>query len=223
MKALQDGDRLTHLAFEFGTFGLTSEVDRRINGNFMGAFNSGNSEDVEEFKIIIKEGLVLFEKIFGYRSLSFIPTTYTWPPVIESMLKDSGVRYLQGMVHQRIPIDDDIKFRYKKNNFLGTRSKAGLIYLMRNAYFEPAQYSKTDWVNDCLNRIKIAFFMKKPATISVHRLNFIGSIVESNRTRNLQLFRQLLAEIVKRYSDVEFMSSDELGAIIENGKYGPQN
>jgi hypothetical protein len=55
----------------------------------------------------------------------------------------------------------------------------------------------------------------KPATISMHRLNVIGGLVEENRTCNLALLKQLLKEIVKRWPDVEFMNSAELGQLIE--------
>jgi len=45
-------------------------------------------------------------------------------------------------------------------------------------------------------------------------LNFIGAINEKNRTQNLQLLEELLSKIMKRWPDVEFMSSDELGDLI---------
>jgi len=217
IQALKSGEEVTRLAFELGTFGLTSKVDSRILNNYMGAFNSGLDEDTLQYNEILKEGLDLFENIFGYRSLSFIPTTYTWHPDIEPGLMENGVKYLQGMVSQRIPLDDDMTFKYKKNNFLGKKSKAGLIYLLRNVFFEPSHFrDQYDVVNECLGRIKIAFRLGKPSIISMHRLNIIGAIHENNRAINLMLFRQLLNEILKRYPDVEFMSSDELGNMIYN-------
>lgn len=217
MRSLQEGEEITRLSFDLGTFGLTSEVDNRIHTNYMGAFNSGLDKDTLQYNEILKEGLDLFENIFGYRSVSFIPTTYTWHPDIEPGLKENGVKYLQGMISQHIPLDDDMTFKYKKNNFLGTKSKAGLIYLTRNVFFEPSHFrDQYDVVNECLERIKIAFRWGKPSTISMHRLNIIGAIHENNRTVNLMLLRKLLNEILKRYPDVEFMSSDELGNMICN-------
>lgn len=216
MRALQSREELTRLAFDLGTFGLTTEVDSSIQGNYMGAFNSGLLEDISDYNVILKEGLDLFEKIFGYRSLSFIPTTYTWSPDIEPELKKNGVKYLQGMVHQRIPIDDDTTFKYKKTNFTGYKSKAGLIYLTRNCYFEPSQVLNFDWINNCLKRIEIAFLMKKPAIISAHRLNFIGAINKNNRENNLIQFKTLLSTIVKKYPNIEFVSTDQLGDVYLN-------
>ena len=213
LKVLQSGEKDTCLAFEKGTFGLTSDVSPTIKTNYMGAFDSCKQEDMAFYKQSIEEGLNMFKELIGYPSESFIATTYTWSPEIEPFLANCGVKYLQGMVHQRVPLDEGYNFTYKKNNFTGKTSKAGLTYVTRNCYFEPSQSDK-DWVSDCLNRVQIAFRWGKPAVISSHRLNFIGSIVESNRTNNLKDLSLLLSTVVKKYPDVEFMSTDELGRII---------
>lgn len=217
LRTLQSGEEVTRLAFDFGTFGLTSAVDSRIKNNYMGAFNSGLDEDIKDYDTVITEGQQLFDQLFGYKSESFIATTYTWSPKIEESLKRNDIRYLQGMAVQRIPLDDDTTFSYKRTNFTGWKSVNGLTYLARNCYYEPSQVKK-DWVSDCLNRVKIAFRWGKPAIISMHRLNAIGSLDEKNRTNNLRGLRTILTEIVKQWNDVEFMSSDELGKVICNGK-----
>lgn len=219
MNALNGGDGVTRRAFEYGTFGLTSDVDPRIRLNYMGAYNSALSSDIENYRGIITDGLNLFEQTFGFRSQSFIATTYTWPIEIEPCLRQNGVLYLQGMVSQKMPLDDDTRFRYKNTNFCGRRSPGGLIYLMRNAYFEPSQRPDFPWVENCLRRIAFAFRWHKPATISAHRLNFIGSIDRQNTRHTLPLFKTLLEEIVRRWSDVEFMTSDQVGDLIKNDKY----
>ena len=58
--------------------------------------------------------------------------------------------------------------------------------------------------------------MGKPLIISFHRLNYIGFIDETNRSRNLLLLKQLLKLLTERWPDVEFMSSDKLGRLILN-------
>lgn len=215
LEAINSDDYITKRAFDYGTFGLTSYVDSRIKKNYMGAFNSALPEDIRSYEHILVDGLDLFEKLFGFRSKSFIATTYTWPETIEPILKKHGISFLQGMVSQCIPLDDDTTFRHKNSNFSGRRSSCGLIYLMRNAYFEPSQRPNYPWVEDCLRRIGIAFRWRKPATISVHRLNFIGSIDPQNTKVTLPMFKSLLANIVQKWPDVEFMTSDELGKLIK--------
>jgi len=217
---LREGkDPITRRAFELGTFGLTSKVSPEIQGTYMGAFDSALEEDIQEYAEIIHEGLDLFEKLFGYRSHSFIATTYTWHPLIEESLKENGVEYLQGLLSQRIPLDDGSTFRYQKKNYQGKKSLSGLVYLMRNCFFEPTHFrDKMDVVDECLSRVKMAFRWGKAAVISSHRLNFIGSVEPTNRDKNLLLFTRLLNEIVKHWPDAEFVSSDELGGIIKETK-----
>ncbi|MDD4689820.1 MAG: hypothetical protein PHE51_08770 [Eubacteriales bacterium] len=216
LRTLQSGEEVTRLSFDLGTFGLTSLVDARIKNNYMGAFNSGLNEDIVEYDTIITEGQQLFEQIFGYKSESFIATTYTWNPKIEPILLSNGVKYIQGIPSQHIPLDDDTTFIYKKDNYLGKKSNAGLLYLVRNCHFEPSQGISS--AADCLKRVSIAFRWCKPAIISMHRLNVIGGIVESNRKCNLKALKWLLAQIVQKYPDVEFITSDQLGNLINTCK-----
>ena len=212
---LRENHANVRLWFELGSYGTSYLVDTAQSGHYMTAFDLAMPEDIAFYNQSIVEGLDLFEKLFGFRSESFIATTYCWPLEVEPVLIQHGVKCLQGMVVQSIPVDSGENFRKKKNNFQGTNSKSGLIYLMRNAYFEPSQNPDFDWVGDCLRRIDIAFRCRKPATISMHRLNVIGGLVEENRTRNLKLLKQLLSEIVNRWPDVEFMNSAELGRLIK--------
>ena len=97
---------------------------------------------------------------------------------------------------------------------MGQKNKFGQQYLIRNAFFEPSIEPSKDWVTDCLSRINIAFRWKKPAIIGCHRLNFIGAIHEENRTNNLAQFKILLQEIVKRWPEVEFSTSDQVLDVI---------
>lgn len=219
LRTLQSGDNITRTAFELGTWGLTAQVDSSIKEYYMGAFNSNCFEDIAAFEIILTDALDMFESIFGYRSESFIATTYEWSPKIEHCLVRNGVKYIQGAIAQKIPKGDDESVRIRYNGFQGTRTNSGLIRLFRNCFFEPSTKPNFDFVSDCLKRIEIAFKWGKAANICAHRVNFIGSIDPANADRNLPEFKRLLQEIVHRWPDVEFVSSNELGRIIEASKH----
>lgn len=218
LEALRGGHPSTVAAFKLGTWGLTYLADASIDGYYLGAFDSGLEEDLAAQEIIITEALQMFKELFGFPSKSFIPTTYTWSPRIEPVLVKNGVKYIQSTVAQKIPVDDQ-KIVTKRRCFQGTRSKAGLIRLMRNCYFEPSVKPGFDVVGDCLNRIENAFKWKKAANICAHRVNFIGSIDVSNTNRTLPMFKTLLDEIVRRWPDVEFVTSDQLGDIIAESRH----
>lgn len=216
LRTLQNGDLITRTAFDLGTWGLTAHVDTSIKEYYMGAFNSSEDADIQEFENIIDDALRMFKNIFGFESKSFIATTYEWSPKIEPFLAQRGVKYIQGTFQQKIPIGDDLGVKVTYHGFQGTRTKAGLIRLLRNCFFEPSTKENYDWVGDCLKRIEIAFRWDKAVNISAHRVNFIGSIDAANTDKNLLEFKHLLQEIVKRWPDVEFVTSDQLGEIIEN-------
>ncbi len=65
-----------------------------------------------------------------------------------------------------------------------------------------------------LKTIERAFRWHKPAIISSHRVNFVGFLNPQQREHGLDLLDKFLAEIIKRWPDVEFMSSVELGDIM---------
>lgn len=216
LRSLRNGDPVTRTAFDLGTWGLTAHVDPSIKEYYMGAFNSSKDEDIMEFEKIIDDALRMFKDIFGYESKSFTPTTYEWSPKIEPCLIEHGVRYVQGTFQQKVPIGDDEGVKVLYRGFQGTRTKAGLIRLFRNCFFEPSTKGNYDWYSDCMNRIELAFKHGKAANISAHRVNFIGSIDSKNTDKTLPEFKRLLQAIVKRWPNVEFVTSDQLGEIIEN-------
>lgn len=207
------------LWFDQGCYATSHLVDKSQIGHYMVAFDSAMPSDIAFYNQSIVEGLDLFETLFGYRSESFIAPTYCWPLEIETTLKSNSVKFLQGVYSQKIPLNNGKNFKIKRSNFQGKKSKSGLIYLMRNAYFEPSQMPSSDSVGDCLSLMEIAFKWGKPATISMHRLNVMGGLVEENRTRNLVLLKQLLDKTVKRWPEVEFMSSNQLGNLITPAEF----
>ncbi|REL24729.1 hypothetical protein DYD21_16305 [Rhodohalobacter sp. SW132] len=182
------------------------------------AFDTDTTEDIKKQREIIREGLDMFESLFGYRSKSFIAPNFVYPSDLNEPLFQKGVRYIQGMKYQKLPMLDRPK-REMVRHYQGEKNEAGQYHTVRNCVFEPSQYPiGRDNVSECLKGIKNAFFWRKPAVITAHRLNFIGFIDSKNRDRNLDQFRELLDAILKKWPDVEFMNSSQLGELIEQGR-----
>lgn len=215
MKALRVNDEVTRMSFDQEHFGLSALTTPKLGVRYMDAFCNIGSESSAIEATIVREAVSMFEKMFGYAPKSFIAPCYIWRDTLEQTLSSCGISYIQGLPLQQIPIWENppkIKTRY---HFLGQKNKYGQTYLVRNAFFEPYKNNVTDkWVYECLRRIHTAFRWHKPAIISSHRINFIGTIDERFRDRNLLLLKKLLNEIVRRWPDVEFMSSDKLGDLI---------
>jgi hypothetical protein len=185
--------------------------------NFMEVLDYNTPGDLTQMKESLAEGMGLFEKIFGYRSKSFIPPCYTWNSEIEETLRNGGVYYLQGIIVQQLPTGSFDNYK-RKYHYLGKRNSSGQFYLIRNCFFEPSLTDTSDPVGECMRRINIAFRWNKPAVICSHRINFMGALDEKNRNDNLLLFMDLLKRIKKTWPDVEFMTSDQLGDLIAGGE-----
>lgn len=161
---------------------------------------------------VLSDAVTLFEKVWGYPPKSFIAPNYFWDKTIECYLIKNKIKYLQG---QRAQFLAKSNGTYQaKYHFTGQRSNSGLIYLIRNCYFEPSFNYKKNWVDSCIKEIFRSFQLHKPAIICTHRVNYIGGIDEKNRVHGLKELSTLIKTIIYNWPDVEFISSDQLGDII---------
>lgn len=214
LSLLKDEHPLFLFAFEYNCWGLNMGIVSDLKKSVQAAFDSNSHEEIMFQKQSIKEGCDIFEKLFGYRSESFIANNFIWDSSLNESLFESGVKYLQGMKYQKLPLANTK--RVMKRHYLGERNNVGQYYLIRNCTFEPSQKKLSfNNIRECIKQIANAFFWKKPAIISSHRLNYIGYLDTENRDRNLSLLDKLLRDIINTWPDVEFLSSDKLGAIIE--------
>lgn len=214
MKALQKNDPMVMQAFDLGMISISSEPSPMLFG-YMESLDYHDEEEKAAKSEILTDGMQLFEQIFGYRSTSFIANCFVWTKQNEEVLQKSGVKYLQGIVQQLSPEVNSGKHRFrKKYHYTGQTNLTGQTYLTRNAYFEPCLYPGSDHVGACLKRVNTAFRYGKPAIISAHRLNFIGFIDPENRKVNLKQFKLLLDSLLKQWPEIEFVTSDQLGDMI---------
>lgn len=214
LKALQNKKPYMLNAFEYGMFSLHVPMTPHYYNAYMDALDCDSEADLVSTIKIVSDGLAMFEKIWGFPSRSFIAPCYIWHQQHEQALSAMGVNYIQGLPIQHQPIISEGTKYHKKYHFTGTSNFKGQRYLVRNAFFEPTPYPNVDWVDNCLYRIQTAFRWGKPAIVSTHRVNFIGYLYPENREKNLHQFKLLLQAIVKKWPDVAFVSSDELGDLI---------
>ncbi|MEL1243414.1 polysaccharide (de)acetylase [Flavobacterium sp. DGU11] len=208
LRALKSGDSEALVAFDNNIWGYNRK-DGKIG--FQAAFDLELASDLAMQKEVVKDGLALFEKLHGVKAQFFVPPNGPLNNELEKVAADSGIIYMSSPKVQVEPLGEG---KTKKNfRHIGKKNSHGQTYITRNAFFEPSGSSK-DEVNNCLYEIETAFKWKKPAVISSHRINFIGSLDVTNRDKGLEQLHKLLTAIVKKWPDVEFMTSSELGDII---------
>lgn len=204
MKLLRDGEKDTLICFNHENYAMIKDETEVLE-----AYNITTQDENNAVLKSISEGLELFEKIFGFRSLSMIAPCYTWNDDIEDTAHKEGIRYFQGIYTQLLPTYMSDNGRKKRNHYFGETNHNGQIYLTRNCLFEPSLSPKYN-ADRCLHEINLIFKLGLPAIVSCHRLNFIGGLSQKNRDNNIKGFSYLLKKIIKQYPDVEFRTTDQL-------------
>jgi hypothetical protein len=176
--------------------------------SFSQSFSFWDENEVDRQLEIIKDGLKVFEEVYGYPTTTFTPPALQLHPKLYDKIEKLGIK----------SIDKPRKIRRHlgKNTFISESNKLGFqknekhVTVIRNVMFEPMSKSHSNWVDFTFAQIEAAFRTKKPAIISSHRVNFCGNINPDNRDKGLVMLKDLLKKITDKYSDVEFMSVDEL-------------
>jgi hypothetical protein len=188
-----------------------SITDDRIM-SYERAFAFHDIAENKKLEAIAIDGLKQFEKVFGFKAQHFTAPGIYAHHTLEEALATEGIKYIDTSVY-KTEHQGNGKF-IKKYHKLGELNKAGQSYILRNCVFEPLMNPSEDHINECLAEIDIAFRWNKPANISTHRVNFCGHIDPQNREFGLKRLRLLLEQIVKKWPDAEFMTTVELGALI---------
>ena len=211
MRALQAGDKEVRIAFDHGCWGFNNQ--HRHGLRYQAAFDLEYMSDLSVQEEAITSGLMLFERLFGYKATFFVPPNGPYNNTLDKASASAGVCYLSSPKIQREVLGEGktrVCFHY-----MGQKNKYGQHYITRNCVFEPNIGGK-DWVDSCLKEMDIAFRWSKPAVISSHRVNYTGALNPDNRTQGLKALDQLLSRICKQWPEVEFVTSSRLGELIES-------
>lgn len=215
MRYLQKDNKSVHTAFKHGACSIMYGIDNEYLGELPAAFELQFTPDLNYQKSVIAQGLAVFEDIWGFKARYFVPPNGPFNNELEKELFEGGVDYILGEKNQNVPLGDG---NYKKNfHYTGMKNKRGQVYLSRNAAFEPCileNDSYKDALQKGLKSIERAFRWHKPAIVSSHRINYIGFLNPDNRDNGLRMLDNFLTEVIKRWPDVEFMTSVELGDLM---------
>jgi len=211
MDALKAGDPDVLFGFDHEMPGSIRQGAGMGGNRYVEATRYSSAQDKKDKLSIFLEGLDMFESLFGFKSESIIPPNYIWSQDFNQAVHSKGVKFFQGLrkiCEPQIEGEGECIDIYQ-----GKRNQLGQKYLVRNAVFEPSlvKANSRDPLASCLSDIEIAFKMKKPAVIGSHRINYVGFIDPANRDNTLKMLEELLSITKKRWPEVEFLSSDELG------------
>ena len=214
LEELRNGNQELLDAFDLGTWSVPENKSSIIN--LQASLDWIDERPKEYQEGYINEGLSLFEEIFGFKSITMIPNNFILGEQLHEVLKNNGIKVIQGMKYQKLPFgEDNNQKRRIIGRFIGSENGQQIKYFVRNGQYEPTQMpANYDNVDGCLKEISNAFFWNKPAIINTHRLNYVGVYDQKTKDENIKNFRVLVKSIIKKWPNVEFMDSAELANLM---------
>jgi hypothetical protein len=216
MKDLQNRDKIARLGFENNMWGFSKSYMPEMKYSYRATFDLKNLQESPSLENNIKEGIAILNNTFKQTTTYFLPPDGPYHLNLNKELVKNGIKYIGlSKLHQN-PTENGV---FKKHLFwVGKKTKTGLTIITRNVTFEPASPRHDNWVTPALMDIENAFKSKKPAVISSHRANYVGSLNLENRVQNTGELKRLLDKIVSKWPEVEFMTSSQLGELIQSKK-----
>ncbi|MEJ2564768.1 MAG: hypothetical protein P8141_02180 [Gammaproteobacteria bacterium] len=162
----------------------------------------------------VNDEVTCFAQVFGYRPSVVVPPTFVWSQDVERAWANNGVRTVvtPGTCYTgRDARGDLIASGASIRN--GMRNAQGLVYLVRDDYFEPAKGHRAEraWT-----ALKIKARCGRPTLLEMHRFNFIDDPTVAERSY-AELAR-VIEGALHRYPNLVFMNTEMLAKAMADGE-----
>lgn len=159
-----------------------------------------------------REEVATFREIFGSPPFIAVPPTFVWNGNVENAWADAGIGAVVTPGSRFETRDEDGRPAGRGAPiYNGQSGEHGIIYLVRDVYFEPLLGHTAEQALDALSA---KTRLGRPTLFETHRFNFLGS--EEKNKQALAELEQLLRMAVKNYPDLAFLSSGKLARILKN-------
>jgi hypothetical protein len=160
----------------------------------------------------VEEEVHAFADIFGTPPMVAVPPTFVWNSDVESAWARAGI----GVIVTpgcRYETRDAAGLPAGKGRTIynGQPGENAIVYLVRDAYFEPA-FGHT--ARQALAALVAKTAQGRPTLFETHRFNFLG--VEARNKHALDELEQLLRMSLTGFPELAFFSSEKLAAILKN-------
>lgn len=146
----------------------------------------------------------VFQRIFGMPAQVAVPTTFVWNDAVERAWAAHGVRCI---------VTPGTRYEYRdaqgrpagdgRSIVNGERGRDGVLYVVRDQYFEPALGHRAEQGLAALARQTAC---ARPALLETHRFNFLGESADAS----LHELDRLLREACAAYPALRFLSTQEI-------------
>ena len=126
-------NKILRKAFDLEMISISSQPSA-LRFGYMESLDYFSENEKKKKKKIVEEGLMEFNKYFGFSSKSYIANCYIWDDFIEQILKSNGVNFIQGISNQIKPVlKNNLHYHAYKRNFL-EKNKYGQMYLVKTLF-----------------------------------------------------------------------------------------
>lgn len=149
-----------------------------------------------------------FRRIFGEAPKVAVPPTFIWNDAVETAWSEAGVQVVVTPGRRYVARDangEAIAAGRKIVN--GDRGTAGITYLVRDEYFEPARGHRAE---RGLGALTAKTRAGRPALLETHRANFLGDGAAPDAA--IEELDRLLSLSLGAFPDLLFLSTEELAS-----------
>jgi hypothetical protein len=156
------------------------------------------------------EEVRLFQRVFGRTPEVVVPPTFVWDQQVESAWARHGVKVVITPGCRTEGRDSVGNLQSASCSiYNGQRSDDGLVYLVRDVYFEPALGHRAE---DVAARILDRTRLGRPVLVEMHRFNFVDDIHQAQAS--IAEFEHLLELILEALPHLRFIPPGELARAI---------
>jgi len=163
----------------------------------------------DQITAAVSEEVDVYQSLFAKAGSVVVPPTFVWNRRVEQAWAKRGIDVLvtPGQRYEGRDAEGRITPSTERI-FNGQRSDEGLIYIVRDDYFEPSLGHTSERV---ISALKAKSSAGRPTLLETHRFNFIGT--EQKTAAAFHELEKLLARVSREFPETAFISTAELARV----------
>lgn len=165
-----------------------------------------------DIKQAVHDEVNAFKVIFGKHPDVVVPPTFVWNERVEEAWAEEGVEVIV-TPGCRFDTRDDAGRPASASDSIynGQNSDNGIVYLVRDCYFEPS-FGHT--APQALDALTSKVRLNRPALFETHRFNFLRP--DTKRSQALVELENFLQCALRSFPDLAFLSTTKLAEVLNN-------
>ena len=211
LMAASHTDRSVKAWLEQAPQSVTEELPSQLQSRWVDAsVLPARALSVADIRHAVQEEVSTFQAIFGYPPRVVVPPTFLWNAVVEQAWADAGVEVIvtPGSRYETRGEDGALVIGGSAIHN-GQSGAGGMIYLVRNDYFEPALGHTAE---QAIAALAAKTRLGRPTLLETHRFNFLGP--DSGQKNTLAELEKLLQRALDMYPDLAFISTENLARVL---------